>query len=156
MLLFTVLPVDSNDFFIGGAMTKKEQALEYHKKGYNCCQAVACTFCKDFGVPKEEMFRIAEGFGFGMGTMETCGAVTGMVILIGLENSIGDLENGRPSKTDTYKKVKAYTEKFRQKNKSTICRDLKGVTKKIPICSCDKCIEDAVGLVEEYLLETSD
>ena len=22
-------------------MTRKETALEYHKKGYNCCQAVA-------------------------------------------------------------------------------------------------------------------
>ena len=48
-------------------MTKKELALEYHQKGYNCCQAVACSFCKDFGISEQEMFRISEGFGFGMG-----------------------------------------------------------------------------------------
>lgn len=137
-------------------MTRKEQALEYHKKGYNCCQAVTCTFCKEFGVPEEDMFRISEGFGFGMGMMDMCGAVTGMIIIIGLENSIGDLENGKPTKNDTYKKVKAYAEKFKEMNQSYICRDLKGRGTDIPICSCDKCIEDAVGLVEEYLQETQE
>ena len=44
-------------------MTKKELALEYHKKGYNCTQAVACAFCGEFGVSEEEMYKIAEGFG---------------------------------------------------------------------------------------------
>ena len=51
-------------------MTKKELALEYHKKGYNCTQAVACAFCGEFGVSEEEMYKIAEGFGLGMGMME--------------------------------------------------------------------------------------
>ena len=46
-------------------MTKKELALEYHKKGYNCTQAVACAFCGEFGVSEEEMYKIAEGFGLG-------------------------------------------------------------------------------------------
>ena len=27
--------------------TKAERAIELHKKGYNCAQAVACTFCKE-------------------------------------------------------------------------------------------------------------
>lgn len=136
-------------------MTKKEQALQYHKKGYNCCQAVACTFCQDFGVSREEMFRISEGFGFGMGMMETCGAVTGMFMVIGLENSIGDLEKGKPTKADTYKKVKKYANKFKEKNKSIICRELKGIGSDRPICSCGQCIEDAVGLIEEYLQDSS-
>ena len=57
-------------------MTKKELALEYHKKGYNCTQAVACAFCGEFGVSEEEMYKIAEGFGLGMGMMDTCGALT--------------------------------------------------------------------------------
>ena len=40
--------------------TKAEQAITFHDKGYNCAQAVACSFCKEFGVDEEEMFRIAE------------------------------------------------------------------------------------------------
>ena len=45
--------------------TKAEYAISLHDKGYNCAQAVACTFCKEFGVDEQEMFRIAEGFGLG-------------------------------------------------------------------------------------------
>ena len=30
--------------------TKAERAIELHKKGYNCAQAVACTFCKELGI----------------------------------------------------------------------------------------------------------
>ena len=47
--------------------TKVEKALELHGKGYNCAQAVACSFCEKFGVDQETMFKISEGFGFGMG-----------------------------------------------------------------------------------------
>ena len=50
--------------------TKAEKAIAFHDKGYNCAQAVACSFCEEFGIDQEEMFRIAEGFGFGMGIMD--------------------------------------------------------------------------------------
>ena len=46
--------------------TKAEYAISLHNQGYNCAQAVACTFCKEFGVDEQELFRIAEGFGLGM------------------------------------------------------------------------------------------
>ena len=39
--------------------TKAEYAISLHDKGYNCAQAVACTFCKEFGVDEQEMFKIA-------------------------------------------------------------------------------------------------
>ena len=75
--------------------TKVEKALELHDKGYNCAQAVACSFCEEFGVDQETMFKISEGFGFGMGMMDMCGAVTGMMMVIGMDNSIGNLENNQ-------------------------------------------------------------
>ncbi|MBU3876356.1 C-GCAxxG-C-C family protein [Faecalicatena sp. AGMB00832] len=134
-------------------MTKKELALEYHKKGYNCAQAVACVFCEDFGIAEKEMFRIAEGFGFGMGMMEVCGALSGLFMIIGLQNSVGDLEKGKSTKADTYKKVKECAAKFKEKNRSILCRELKGIGSDRPICSCDQCIADAVELAEEYLQE---
>ena len=60
----------------------KETAVEKFKKGYNCCQAVACAYCEELGVKEEDMFRITEGFGSGMGGLkDTCGAVTGMFLL---------------------------------------------------------------------------
>ena len=120
--------------------TKVEHALELHQRGCNCAQAVACTFCKEFGIGEDEMFRIAEGFGLGMGVMEMCGALSGMAMLIGLEG-------------DTYKKIRSKVEKFKEKNGSCICRELKGVETGKVLCSCPQCIADAVALTEEYLEE---
>ena len=131
--------------------TKVEKALELHGKGYNCAQAVACSFCEEFGVDQETMFKISEGFGFGMGMMDMCGAVTGMMMVIGMDNSIGNLENGKATKADTYKKTKQFAEKFRQKNGTYYCRDLKGVSGKGKVVPCSQCITDAVELTEMYL-----
>lgn len=131
--------------------TRAEKALEYHKKGYNCAQAVACSFCEEFGVDEETMFRVAEGFGLGMGMMDMCGAVTGMMMVIGMENSVGSPDNGKLTKADTYKKVREYAARFKDKNSTYYCRELKGTATGKPIVSCDQCILDAVALTEEYL-----
>ena len=45
--------------------TKAEHATKLHENGCNCAQAVACSFCREFGIDENEMFRIAEGFGLG-------------------------------------------------------------------------------------------
>ena len=127
--------------------TKAEYAISLHDQGYNCAQAVACTFCKEFGVDEQEMFRIAEGFGLGMGMMEMCG----MMMVIGLANSVGDLEKGMPTKGSTYKQVKEQVQKFKEKNGSYLCHELKGVETGKVLCSCPQCIMDAVALTEEYL-----
>ena len=85
--------------------TKAEHATKLHENGCNCAQAVACSFCQEFGIDENEMFRIAEGFGLGMGVMEMCGALSGMAMIIGLSNSRGNTEEGSGSKGDTYKKT---------------------------------------------------
>ncbi len=131
---------------------RQQKAAEYHKNGYNCAQAVACSFCEDFGVDEEMMFRLAEGFGFGMGMREVCGALSGMFMIIGLENSIGNPQKGAITKADTYKSVKEYAKKFQEKNGSMYCRDLKAKTDGKQAVSCEQCIVDAVALTEEYLL----
>lgn len=130
---------------------RAKKALEYHKKGYNCSQAVACSFCEEFGVDEETMFRIAEGFGFGMGMMDICGAVTGMFMVMGLDNSVENPDNGKLTKADTYKKVKEYANRFKEKNGTYYCRELKSVVDGKQRVSCDQCILDAVALTESYL-----
>ena len=92
--------------------TKAEHAAELHQRGCNCAQAVACTFCKEFGISEDDMFRIAEGFGLGMGVMEMCGALSGMAMIIGLDNSQGGTEEGSRTKGDTYKKIRSKVEKW--------------------------------------------
>ena len=116
--------------------TKAEHATKLHENGCNCAQAVACSFCQEFGIDENEMFRIAEGFGLGMGVMEMCGALSGMAMIIGLSNSQGSTDEGSRTKGDTYKKIRTYVQKFKEKNGSCICRELKGVETGKVLCSC--------------------
>ena len=45
------------------------KAVENHRKGYNCAQAVACAFADRLGIDEKEIFKTMEAYGFGMGTM---------------------------------------------------------------------------------------
>ena len=127
------------------------EAKARHDRGFNCCQAVACTYCDLFGMDEETAFKACEAFGAGMGGMEgTCGAVSGAVFLAGLKNSCGDLE-APMSKGKTYQISKKIVEGFQKKNGATVCKDLKGVETGHPLRSCDGCIEDAAELVEQIL-----
>ena len=129
---------------------KAVRAKELHKKGFNCAQAVACVFAEDLGMDEREVFRMMEGFGFGMGTMGTCGAVSAMAAVVGMAKSDGDLDKPR-TKKDCYRDMKALTAQFKEMNGSVICREIKGVDTGKVLRSCDGCIEDGVKLLEEYL-----
>ena len=129
-----------------------DKALERHHMGYNCAQAVACTYCDLLGFEEDAVFRMSEGFGLGMGGMEsTCGAVSGAVALLGMLNSKG--LGQFVSKKDTYALSRGLVQAFGEKNGSVVCRQLKGVDTGVVLRSCDGCIEDACALVEELLAQ---
>lgn len=134
-------------------MTKQEKAIELHDKGFNCAQAVACAFCEELGVSEETIFAACEGFGLGMGGMQTtCGAVSGAVMLAGLKNSCKDLEHPT-SKAATYKLSKEIVKEFEEKNGSLVCKELKGLETGKVLRSCPDCIRDAVEIAEKVLFE---
>lgn len=128
------------------------QADELHKRGFNCAQAVACTYCDLVGVSQTEAFRAMEAFGLGMGGMQgTCGALSGAVYLAGLKYSCANLDEPT-SKGATYKISRQILERFQQMNSSTLCYELKGVgTEHGVLRACPGCIEDACKIVEELL-----
>ena len=129
---------------------RAEQALRLHDKGYNCAQAVVCAYCDRFGLDEETAYKMAEGFGLGMGLMDTCGALTGAFMLAGLRGSKGTAHPGE-TKGQTYKTTKMLAAAFREKNGTYLCRELKGVADGKVRRSCPGCIEDACALVEQYL-----
>jgi len=127
------------------------KSMELHKKGYNCCQAVACAFLDKTDLDEETMFRLTEGFGLGMGGMKgTCGAISGAVVLAGLKNSTGNLEKP-DSKGATYKLSKQIVNEFIEKNQSIVCKEIKGVETGEVLRSCNGCIKDAVILAGKIL-----
>ena len=134
-------------------MTRKEKAIALHDKGFNCAQAVACTYCDLVGVEEETMFKMTEALGLGMGGMEgTCGAVTGACVLAGMKRSSGNLE--RPdSKAESYKLSKEIVKRFENQNQSVVCKSLKGVETGKVLRSCADCIKDAAAIAEQVLFE---
>lgn len=131
-------------------MNRKELAVELHQKRFNCAQAVACAFSDVTEYDRAAIFKMSEAFGGGMGAQNTCGAVSAMAMVIGMKASDGNMDQPA-TKAQCYRLMKKATQMFEEKNKSTICREIKGLTGGPVLRSCDGCIEDAVSILEELL-----
>lgn len=133
-------------------MSVKELALKnFTEKKYNCCQAVVCAYCEEHGIDDSEIFKMTEGFGLGMGGLkDTCGAVTGMFMSIGLHNSAGEKEAPRKTKMETYADVREAAADFRKKCGSIYCCELKAIEDGKQAVSCDRCVETAADYVDKY------
>lgn len=130
-----------------------EKALEYHRKGFNCAQAVVCAYCDLVGLDFQTAFKVSEGFGLGMGKLgQTCGAVSGMFFLASMKNSDGNVE-APATKRATYALVNELGQAFKEKNTSICCDDLLGGEGKPKLRSCPGCIEDAARIVEAKLFD---
>ncbi len=133
---------------------KEKAARNFAERGYNCCQAVICAYYEEYGIADDDIFKATEGFGAGMGgLLNTCGAVTGMYMAIGMRNSAGEKDNPRKTKMDTYESIRDVAAKFERENGSIFCRDLKYIENDVQRVSCQKCVEDAAELVEKYIAE---
>ncbi|MBP5221024.1 MAG: C_GCAxxG_C_C family protein [Bacteroidaceae bacterium] len=155
-------------------MTKQEAdervqlAVETFMQGYGCCQSVICAFADIYGIDSTTAKKIGAGFGGGVGRMRMmCGAVSGIVTLVGLD--CGQTEGSdREGKAACYKVVQDLLGVFKQRNGSVICAELLGLNgcpvvkntyipdqrnaeyyKKRP---CAQKVESAARVFAEYLL----
>ena len=63
------------------------KAVELFMSGYGCCQSVVGAFADLYGLTPVQAMALAAGFGGGVGRMRMmCGAVSGLVILAGLND----------------------------------------------------------------------
>lgn len=128
-----------------------EKAAERHAKGYNCAQAVVCSYCDLLNVEEKDAFRMSEGFGAGMGSMgSTCGALSGAIMLAGLKCSDGNMEAPK-TKGSTYKVVKELNRRFQEICGATICKEIKGVDTGRPKYGCRDCVRAGAAIAEEIL-----
>ncbi len=131
---------------------RQERAVALHNKGYNCAQAVVCAYCDLFGLDEQTAYKMAEGFGLGMGVMEVCGALTGGFMLAGAKCSAGTDAPGT-TKGKTYRVTRAMWQGFAAQNGTVYCRELKGVQTGTVLRPCPDCIRDGCALVEKMLLK---
>lgn len=131
---------------------RADRAAEKHARGYNCCQAVACTFADELGIDESLLYKIGEGFGFGMGTGQgVCGAISGAAIVAGLAMSDGNTEKAGMTKAATTKAAGRMQKKFAERAKALDCLDIKTGNNGKMFTSCDDCIRIAAEIVEEEL-----
>ena len=97
------------------------QAVDNFMQGYGCCQSVVAAFADLYGLDDEMAKRIGAGFGGGVGRMRMmCGAVSGIVVLVGLD--CGQTEgDDREGKSACYKVVQDLLAKSKEQNGSIIC-----------------------------------
>ncbi len=129
-----------------------EHALELHARNFNCAQCVACTLAPHLGADEDTLFRATEALGGGMGGFtETCGAIAGACVVIGLASSNG--ADDPTSKQDTYAVAKQAVDAFRARTGSTLCGEIKAVDGGEPLRACDECILEGLGLAIDALEE---
>ena len=85
--------------------TRVQKAVDNFMAGYGCCQSVVAAFADLYGLDEVMAKRIAAGFGGGVGRLRMmCGAVSGIVMLVGLD--CGQTEGSdREGKSACYKVV---------------------------------------------------
>lgn len=100
------------------------RAGELFEEGYNCAQSVAGAFAERFNLSLEQAVKLASGFGGGVaGTREMCGAVSGMIMAIGLGCGYSDA-SATAEKQEHYARCKVAMEDFSKVCGSVICREL--------------------------------
>ncbi len=131
-------------------MDRKKQVGELHDKGYNCAQSVLCTFKDKVDIDEKTLFRMAEGFGRGMGHKGVCGAVSAMTMLAGIIVSDGNLECPK-TKLKTYELSEKMIGEFKEKVGSICCYEILGEEAGVPLRSCLGCMEDCCEIAERNL-----
>ena len=104
-----------------------ERAKENFQSGYSCAQAVFLACTEDMGLDTGTRARIASSFGGGMGGMrQVCGAVSGMLMALGLHQGYTDPKD-KAGKAAQYEVIRALADEFKRENGSIICRELLGL-----------------------------
>ena len=104
-----------------------QRAVDNFMAGYGCCQSVVAAFSDLYGLDEAMALRIGAGFGGGVGRMRMmCGAVSGLVVLAGLDCGQTDGSN-REGKSECYKVVQDLLAQFKADNGSVICAEILGL-----------------------------
>ena len=99
-------------------MNYQQKAKDLVLEGYNCAQAVAIALADKVSAAKEDMKALSSPFGGGFCRLrEVCGAVSGMLMIIGLKHK-------NLSKLEMYELGRRAIEDFESECGSYLCREL--------------------------------
>ena len=124
-------------------MDKVQEAVSVFKSGFNCSQAIVRTYGPEYGLTPLDSLRVSCGFGGGMRRGDTCGAVTGALMVLGLRYGPKDVAD-TSAKNDVYSRVTEFCRRYEARCDSVVCRELLG---------CDISTEEGQQNLEKFLNE---
>ena len=144
-------------------MSNVEIAVASFKEGLSCSQAVLSAFAPGLGLDRQTALRVAAAFGGGMARMgQTCGAVSGALMVIGLKHGHVAAQD-KAAKEKTYALVREFVDQFRARNGSLLCRELLGydigttegmqliLEKGLTASICPRLVRDAAEILERLV-----
>lgn len=145
-------------------MKSSEMAAALFQEGFSCSQSVFTAFAVQYGLDRETALKIGGAFGGGMGRMgDTCGAVTGALMALGLKHAPVRPED-KDIKEQTYALARELAAQFKVRNDGYVmCRDLLGCPidtperlqaardRKLFETLCPKFVRDAAEIAEQLV-----
>ena len=139
-----------------------DNAVTMFGRGFNCAQAVLACCGGRFGLARETACHVAQAFGGGMCYLDqTCGAVTGALMVIGLKH--GKIDDDDGPKREAQRLAQEFANRFVARNGSIRCSQLLGCNLGKPEeldraralglfrTVCPKLVRDAVEIVDQLL-----
>jgi C_GCAxxG_C_C family probable redox protein len=143
-------------------MSRVEEAVECFCAGAACSQAVLATYAEDLGLSREQAMKVASGFAGGMRLAETCGAVTGAFMVLGLKHAGSNCDK-RDGRDRVYAVMRDFVTRFEERNNTVVCKELLGCDISTPEGAqkatgeglfrtiCPKVVQDAAEILEQML-----
>ncbi|MGO4988073.1 MAG: C_GCAxxG_C_C family protein [Gallicola sp.] len=101
----------------------KKQIENYLQEGLNCSQTVLMYFHKRYDLSEKTASKIAQPFESGLFRGETCGAVSGAYMVLGLEYGSHEENSRRIMK----EKIEEYNKSFKEKMGTLQCEEILGI-----------------------------
>lgn len=142
--------------------TKCDLAIKRFTEGFHCSQSVLEAFAEQYGLNPILARKLGSPFVGGSGLGGECGAVTGALMVLGMEYGMADAGDSDAFQ-NTFEKVGTFVEKFKERHGNLNCQQLIGlnvfseeglkefIDKNIKLTQCTKYVEDAVRIVEEII-----
>ncbi|MGE5296115.1 MAG: C-GCAxxG-C-C family protein [Solirubrobacterales bacterium] len=143
-------------------MSRVDDAVQCFCRGAACSQAIVAHYGPAVGLPAEQGLKLASGFAGGMRMAQTCGAVTGAFMVLGLKHAAADCEQ-RSGRDRVYAAIQEFTAKFQERKHTVLCKELLGCDISQPEglrratqdglfrTICPKLVQDAAEILEEML-----
>lgn len=140
-----------------------DAAVAMFGEGYNCAQAVVASAGPACGLPRATAIKVAQAFGGGLGrTGNVCGAITGALMVIGLQCSAKDGQD-TAAKEQAHALAQEFLRRFTARHGALNCRDLLGCDLSTPEgrqqaaatgrhkTICAGLVKDATQILEDVL-----